>query len=202
MVCDEVCFPLPFPSVYCFSLTADLVIFYYITEVHSWRRNYDQGQNPVWLRWCAMHQCNTPIIPFHFGSLCCKNCVGARRSTKTHLVYSRCNSKPIYCCSLEKLGGFYKENKCFTLFCKLSKKYKWCPFLPRAMSLSGFMHSVMELVRFVGLLASEGLRLENCHILLLNQTLDFYETVLHSAMINLINVMSLAKWHQPKSLLH
>ncbi|XP_055035036.2 centromere protein I [Misgurnus anguillicaudatus] len=46
-----------------------------------------------------------------------------------------------------------------------------------AMSLSGFMHSVMELVRFVGLLASEGLRLENCHILLLNQTLDFYETV-------------------------
>ncbi|XP_056625712.1 centromere protein I [Triplophysa dalaica] len=46
-----------------------------------------------------------------------------------------------------------------------------------AMSLSGFMDSVMELVRFVGLLASEGLRLENCHVLLLNQTLAFYETV-------------------------
>ncbi|TRY56896.1 hypothetical protein DNTS_031022 [Danionella cerebrum] len=45
------------------------------------------------------------------------------------------------------------------------------------MTLSGFMDSVMELVRFVGLLASEGLRLENCHVLLLNQTLGFYETV-------------------------
>uniref|UniRef100_A0A8C1F7Q2 Centromere protein I n=1 Tax=Cyprinus carpio carpio TaxID=630221 RepID=A0A8C1F7Q2_CYPCA len=45
------------------------------------------------------------------------------------------------------------------------------------MTLSGFMDSVMELVRFVGLLASEGLRLENCHVLLLNQTLAFYETV-------------------------
>lgn len=45
------------------------------------------------------------------------------------------------------------------------------------MTLSDFMDSVMELVRFVGLLASEGLRLENCHILLLNQTLAFYETV-------------------------
>uniref|UniRef100_A0A672N1G8 Centromere protein I-like n=1 Tax=Sinocyclocheilus grahami TaxID=75366 RepID=A0A672N1G8_SINGR len=49
--------------------------------------------------------------------------------------------------------------------------------LPRTMTLSGFMDSVMELVRFVGLLASEGLRLENCHVLLLNQTLAFYETV-------------------------
>lgn len=58
------------------------------------------------------------------------------------------------------------------------------------MTLSGFMDSVMELVRFVGLLASEGLRLENCHVLLLNQTLAFYETV-HSAMINLINMMFL-----------
>uniref|UniRef100_A0A8C1A1Q5 Centromere protein I n=2 Tax=Cyprinus carpio TaxID=7962 RepID=A0A8C1A1Q5_CYPCA len=45
------------------------------------------------------------------------------------------------------------------------------------MTLSGFMDSVMELVRFVGLLASEGLRLESCHVLLLNQTLAFYETV-------------------------
>ncbi|ROL47078.1 Centromere protein I [Anabarilius grahami] len=45
------------------------------------------------------------------------------------------------------------------------------------MTLSGFMDSVMELVHFVGLLSSEGLRLENCHILLLNQSLAFYETV-------------------------
>lgn len=44
--------------------------FYYITEVHSWRRNYDQGQNPVWLRRCAMHQCDTPIIPFFALGLC------------------------------------------------------------------------------------------------------------------------------------
>uniref|UniRef100_A0A8C2H4Y4 Centromere protein I n=1 Tax=Cyprinus carpio TaxID=7962 RepID=A0A8C2H4Y4_CYPCA len=53
----------------------------------------------------------------------------------------------------------------------------WPCVLPRTMTLSGFMDSVMELVRFVGLLASEGLRLENCHVLLLNQTLAFYETV-------------------------
>ncbi|XP_066505410.1 centromere protein I [Hoplias malabaricus] len=46
-----------------------------------------------------------------------------------------------------------------------------------SMTLSGFMDAVIELVRFVGRLASEGLRLENCHILLLSQTLTFYETV-------------------------
>uniref|UniRef100_A0A8C2EU08 Centromere protein I-like n=1 Tax=Cyprinus carpio TaxID=7962 RepID=A0A8C2EU08_CYPCA len=54
------------------------------------------------------------------------------------------------------------------------------PLMPsfcETMTLSGFMDSVMELVRFVGLLASEGLRLESCHVLLLNQTLAFYETV-------------------------
>uniref|UniRef100_A0A8B9J686 Centromere protein I n=1 Tax=Astyanax mexicanus TaxID=7994 RepID=A0A8B9J686_ASTMX len=45
------------------------------------------------------------------------------------------------------------------------------------MTLSGFMDTVIELVRFVGRLASEGLRLENCHVLLLSQTLAFYETV-------------------------
>ncbi|XP_072519522.1 centromere protein I [Salminus brasiliensis] len=45
------------------------------------------------------------------------------------------------------------------------------------MTLSGFMDTVIELVRFAGRLASEGLRLENCHVLLLSQTLTFYETV-------------------------
>lgn len=46
------------------------------------------------------------------------------------------------------------------------------------MTLSGFMDSVMELVRFVGRLATVGLQLEGCHSLLLNFILDFYETVI------------------------
>lgn len=45
------------------------------------------------------------------------------------------------------------------------------------MTLSGFKDSVMELVDFVGRLASVGLQLEGCHSLLLSFTLDFYETV-------------------------
>uniref|UniRef100_A0A8C1G3Q2 Centromere protein I n=1 Tax=Cyprinus carpio TaxID=7962 RepID=A0A8C1G3Q2_CYPCA len=44
-------------------------------------------------------------------------------------------------------------------------------------TISALVTFFMELVRFVGLLASEGLRLESCHVLLLNQTLAFYETV-------------------------
>uniref|UniRef100_A0A8D3D0F2 Centromere protein I n=1 Tax=Scophthalmus maximus TaxID=52904 RepID=A0A8D3D0F2_SCOMX len=45
------------------------------------------------------------------------------------------------------------------------------------MTLSGFKDSVMELVHFVGRLASVGLQLEGCHSLLLSFILDFYETV-------------------------
>uniref|UniRef100_A0A671W7G2 Centromere protein I n=1 Tax=Sparus aurata TaxID=8175 RepID=A0A671W7G2_SPAAU len=48
---------------------------------------------------------------------------------------------------------------------------------PRNMTLSGFKDSVMDLVHFVGQLASVGLQLEGCHSLLLSFTLDFYETV-------------------------
>uniref|UniRef100_A0A8C7DGP8 Centromere protein I n=1 Tax=Oncorhynchus kisutch TaxID=8019 RepID=A0A8C7DGP8_ONCKI len=48
---------------------------------------------------------------------------------------------------------------------------------PMNMTLSGFMDSVMELVRFVGRLATMGLQLEGCHSLLLSFILDFYETV-------------------------
>ncbi|XP_035983364.1 centromere protein I [Fundulus heteroclitus] len=44
-------------------------------------------------------------------------------------------------------------------------------------TLSGFRDSVMELVQFVGQLASVGLQLEGCHSLLLSFILDFYETV-------------------------
>ncbi|KAL0974121.1 hypothetical protein UPYG_G00215920 [Umbra pygmaea] len=48
---------------------------------------------------------------------------------------------------------------------------------PMNMSLSGLMDSIMELVHFVGRLATVGLQLEGCHSLLLSFTLDFYETV-------------------------
>ncbi|XP_011478241.1 centromere protein I [Oryzias latipes] len=44
-------------------------------------------------------------------------------------------------------------------------------------TLSGFKDSVMELVHFVGRLASLGLQLEGCNTLLLSFILDFYETV-------------------------
>ncbi|XP_072292843.1 centromere protein I isoform X2 [Eucyclogobius newberryi] len=44
-------------------------------------------------------------------------------------------------------------------------------------TLSGFKNSVMELVHFVGRLASVGLQVEGCHSLLLSFILDFYETV-------------------------
>uniref|UniRef100_A0A3B3DLR7 Centromere protein I n=1 Tax=Oryzias melastigma TaxID=30732 RepID=A0A3B3DLR7_ORYME len=43
-------------------------------------------------------------------------------------------------------------------------------------TLSGFKDSVMELVHFVGRLASLGLQLEGCNTLLLSFILDFYET--------------------------
>ncbi|XP_059201753.1 centromere protein I [Centropristis striata] len=45
------------------------------------------------------------------------------------------------------------------------------------MTLSGFKDSVMELVDFVGRLASVGLQLVGCHSLLLSFILDFYDTV-------------------------
>ncbi|XP_068182101.1 centromere protein I isoform X2 [Antennarius striatus] len=45
------------------------------------------------------------------------------------------------------------------------------------MTLSGFKDSVMELIHFVGRLASVGIQLESSHSLLLSFTLDFYETV-------------------------
>lgn len=48
---------------------------------------------------------------------------------------------------------------------------------PRNMTLSGFKDSVMELIQFVGHLASLGLQLEGSHALLLSFILDFYETV-------------------------
>uniref|UniRef100_A0A6Q2XMH4 Centromere protein I n=1 Tax=Esox lucius TaxID=8010 RepID=A0A6Q2XMH4_ESOLU len=48
---------------------------------------------------------------------------------------------------------------------------------PMNMTLSGFMDSVMELVLFVGRLATVGLQLEGCSSLLLSFVLDFYETV-------------------------
>lgn len=44
-------------------------------------------------------------------------------------------------------------------------------------TLSGFKDSVMELVHFVGRLATVGLQVEGCHSLLLSFILDFYETV-------------------------
>ncbi|XP_076004975.1 centromere protein I [Genypterus blacodes] len=45
------------------------------------------------------------------------------------------------------------------------------------MTLSGFKDSLMELVHFVGRLATVGLQLEGCRTLLLSFILDFYETV-------------------------
>ncbi|KAG9338634.1 hypothetical protein JZ751_025472 [Albula glossodonta] len=48
---------------------------------------------------------------------------------------------------------------------------------PQSMSLSGLMDSVVELVQFVGLIATVGLQMEGLHTLLLSFTLHFYQTV-------------------------
>ncbi|KAG7465055.1 hypothetical protein MATL_G00172050 [Megalops atlanticus] len=48
---------------------------------------------------------------------------------------------------------------------------------PLNMTLSGLMDSVVQLVQFVGRIATVGLQLEGYHPLLLSFTLDFYETV-------------------------
>lgn len=53
------------------------------------------------------------------------------------------------------------------------------------MTLCGFNDSVMELVHFVGRLATVALQLEGCQSLLLNFILDFYETV-SELMLNII----------------
>ena len=57
------------------------------------------------------------------------------------------------------------------------------------MTLSGFMDSVMELVRFVGRLATVGLQLEGCHSLLLSFILDFYETVINPDYANTFHLV-------------
>uniref|UniRef100_A0A8C1UMM3 Centromere protein I n=1 Tax=Cyprinus carpio TaxID=7962 RepID=A0A8C1UMM3_CYPCA len=68
---------------------------------------------------------------------------------------------------------------CSVIECLNSMLVKWLTWHSVSASEGGLDISlnIMELVRFVGLLASEGLRLESCHVLLLNQTLAFYETV-------------------------
>ncbi|KAI1898123.1 hypothetical protein AGOR_G00069110 [Albula goreensis] len=48
---------------------------------------------------------------------------------------------------------------------------------PQSMSLSGLMDSVVELVQFVGRIATVGLQMEGLHTLLLSFTLHFYQTV-------------------------
>uniref|UniRef100_A0A8C7DH10 Centromere protein I n=1 Tax=Oncorhynchus kisutch TaxID=8019 RepID=A0A8C7DH10_ONCKI len=66
---------------------------------------------------------------------------------------------------------------CCCCLCLMFSYVTILQLLPRNMSLSGFMDSVVELVRFVGRLATVGLQLEGCHSLLLSFILDFYETV-------------------------
>lgn len=63
------------------------------------------------------------------------------------------------------------------LLCGRELSYLILSVCPRNMTLSGFKDSVMELVHFVGRLATISLQLEGCHSLLFNFILDFYETV-------------------------
>uniref|UniRef100_A0A8C7ZMT8 Centromere protein I n=1 Tax=Oryzias sinensis TaxID=183150 RepID=A0A8C7ZMT8_9TELE len=82
---------------------------------------------------------------------------------------------------------FYSAFRCFSVdfpaLCLLLHR-SWEPVCDcqlslccRNITLSGFKDSVMELVHFVGRLASLGLQLEGCNTLLLSFILDFYETV-------------------------
>ncbi|KAJ8255143.1 hypothetical protein GJAV_G00201420 [Gymnothorax javanicus] len=84
--------------------------------------------------------------------------------------------------------------KCSVLECLNSMLLKWLTWhsvyaledeldisvssqTPVNMTLSGLMDSVVELVQFVGRIATIGLQLEGYHPLLLSFSLDFYETV-------------------------
>lgn len=66
---------------------------------------------------------------------------------------------------------------CLKILVNCNISFKLLNIFSRTMSRLGFQNALTELVSFVGHLATEGLRLENCHILLLNHTLNFYETV-------------------------
>lgn len=82
------------------------------------------------------------------------------------------------------IGFFFNlKGKTITEVSKFHSASVFSALWPRNMTLSGFKDSVMELVLFVGRLASLGLQLEGCHSLLLSFVLDFYETVIKSNMI-------------------
>lgn len=117
-----------FPSLvmYCFSLTAEF--FYFL--LHYWSALLKEKL------WSMAKPCLTaPVFPasmrytyyslFRSESLCCANCVSAKHSTKTHLVYTRCDLKLNYCSLLEKYSSLCKENLFFTCyFCVCFQKKK------------------------------------------------------------------------------
>lgn len=119
----------PSPVVYCFSLAADFVIFllhYWSAQLKEklWSRAKPCLTAPV----CHASMRYTHYSLFRFGSLCCANCVGAKHSTKTHLVCTRCDFKADLFCT------FCNENSFFTCyfvyaFKKVSDKNNALPFL-------------------------------------------------------------------------
>lgn len=119
----------PSPVVYCFSLTADLVIFllhYWSAQLKEklWSRAKPCLTAPV----CHASMRCTHYSLFRSGSLCCANCVDAKHSTKTHLVYTRCDLKLIYCSLLVKYSSLCKENlffTCYFVYALKKKKKKW-----------------------------------------------------------------------------
>lgn len=116
-----------FPRLSCIASLSLLIwlFFYYITEVHSWRRNYDQGQNPVWLRRCAMHQCDTPIIPFFALGLCAVRIVWVPSIAQRHIW---CDLKLIYFVRSARKTRFFT---CYFVYAfkKVSEKNNAFPFL-------------------------------------------------------------------------
>lgn len=100
-----------------------------------------------------------------------------------------CTLSKDFCCSLLYLfkvrGDIFLVGQMRQLFSLISSccclSYALPSALcPRNMTLSGFKDSVIELIHFVGRLASVGLQLEGCNALLLSFVLDFYETVTDS----------------------
>lgn len=116
----------PSPVVYCFSLAADLVIFllhYWSAQLKEklWSRAKPCLTAPV----CHASMRYTHYSLFRFVSLRCANCVVAKNSTKTHLLYTRFDLKLIYCSLGETEFVLQGELVFLMLFCVCFQTNEW-----------------------------------------------------------------------------
>lgn len=126
-------------------------------------KNYPISQRSIFIH----------IQPEYKSEIRCRNffidfCICVHSANITVFVLS-----VVMNCQMPHIASFSPADSLLKCVC-----LKLCLHFPRRnMTLSGFKDSVMELIHFVGRLASVGLQLEGCHSLLLSFILDFYETV-------------------------